>query len=252
MSPEEFTAVVLLAGYGSRLREVTDEPKSLLPVGDKIILHRHLRAFKTVGIRRVVLVVGYQKDKVIAAAESVGRDLEIRIVANDDYDTKGNGISLLMGLTAASGPVVVFDGDLVYSPAILARFLEGDIPNALVTGAASLHDIECTKALVDDENMIRKTVDKRAVYDEELAEFRFAGEAFGMLKFSDEYRLRLLATCERFYADGDRMLLNWENPLNVFLTRHDVASQFEESTDWIEIDTPDDYRSAQEMAARLD
>lgn len=252
MSASDYTAVVLLAGFGSRLRDVTDEPKSLLPVGDKIILHRHLRAFKTVGIRNVVLVVGYQKQKVIAAAESVGRDLNIKIVANDDYETKGNGVSLMMGLEAATGPVVVFDGDLVYSPAILARFLEDGIPNALVTGAASLHDIECTKALVDDENMIRKTVDKRAVYDEELAEFRFVGEAFGMLKFSNDYRLRLWAVCNRFYSDVGKLLLNWENPLNIFLVEHGVASQFEESTDWIEIDTPEDYRSAQEMSARLD
>lgn len=252
MSASDYTAVVLLAGFGSRLRDVTDEPKSLLPVGDKIILHRHLRAFKAVGIRNVVLVVGYQKQKIIEAAESVGRDLDIKIVANDEYETKGNGVSLLMGLEAASGPVVVFDGDLVYSPEILSRFLEEGGPNALVTGSASLDDIECTKALVDSENMIRKTVDKRAVDDEELAEFRFVGEAFGMLKFSDEYRLRLWAACKDFYSDPGKLLLNWENPLNIFLFHHNVASQFEASTDWVEIDTLEDYRSAQEMSARLD
>jgi len=248
----EYTAIVLVAGCGSRLREVTDEPKSMLPVGDKIILHRHLRAFKTVGIRKVVLVVGYQKEEVTEAARTVGLDLDIKFVANDEYETKGNGVSLLMGLRVAKGPVVIFDGDLVYSPAVLARFIAGNEPNALVTGAASIHDIECTKALVDDSDMIRKLVDKRAVDDGELEKCRFSGEAFGMLRFSDEHRLRLLAVCEEFYSDPGNLLLNWESPLNLFLAKHDVASQFEESNDWIEIDTPEDYRAAQELALRLD
>lgn len=245
MSASDYTAVILLAGYGSRISSVTDDPKCLLPVGDKIILHRHLWSFKQVGIRKVVLVVGYRKEKVIAAARSMEGDLKISVVANDDYEAKGNGYSLFMGIEAANGPVLIFDGDLVYSPEILRRFIESEHPSGIIVGESILDDIECAKALVDEGNMVRKTVDKRALSEEELAKYRFAGEAFGMLKFSDEHRLGLLGLSHSFFADE-------ANLLSRFLLDHDVACQFEESTDWVEIDTPEDYELAKTKAALLD
>lgn len=252
MNASNYTAVVLLAGYGSRISSVTDDPKCLLPVGDKIILHRHLRAFKQVGIRKVVLVVGYQKEKVIEAARVMETGLDIKVVSNDEYETKGNGYSLFMGIEAASGPVVIFDGDLVYAPRILDRFLAGEDPSGVIIGDASLDDIECAKALVDESNMVRKTVDKRALTEEELAEYRFAGEAFGMLRFSEEHRLALLGLSHQFFADEANLLLNWEHLMSRFFLDRDVVSQYEESTDWVEIDTPEDYDVAQSKAPNLD
>lgn len=252
MKPSDYTAVVLLAGYGSRISSVTDDPKCLLPVGDKIILHRHLRAFKQLGIRQVILVVGYRKEKVIEAARVMGNDFDLKIVSNDEYETKGNGYSLFMGIEAANGPVVVFDGDLVYAPSVLKQFLLGEDASGVIIGNASLDDIECAKALVDEGNMVRKTVDKRALTEEELAQYRFAGEAFGMLRFSDQHRLELVGLCHQFFADEANLLLNWEHVMSRFFLNHDVVNQFEESTDWVEIDTPEDYELAKSKAANLD
>ncbi|MGB0580330.1 MAG: NTP transferase domain-containing protein [Limisphaerales bacterium] len=252
MKTSDYTAVVLLAGYGSRISSVTEDPKCLLPVGDKIILHRHLRAFKQLGIRKVVLVVGYRKEKVIEAARVVGTGLDIKIISNDEYETKGNGYSFFMGIEAASGPVVVFDGDLVYAPRVLKAFLEGEQSSGVIVGEASLDDIECAKALVDESNMVRKTVEKRAVTEEELAEYRFVGEAFGMLRFSEEHRLGLLGLSHQFFADESNLLLNWEHLMSVFFLDHDVECQFEVSTDWVEIDTAEDYETAKSKAANLD
>ncbi len=244
----EFTAVVLLAGYGSRISSVTDDPKCLLPVGGRSILHRHLEAFKRVGIRRVVLVIGYRKQKLIDAALPFQADLDIKFVANDDFETKGNTWSLFMGIEAAKGPVLIFDGDLVYSPDILRRFIDGAHESSVVVGTAGLDDIECTKALVDERNHVRMTVDKRAVTDEELARYRFVGEAFGILKFSNEHRLALLNLGREFLAEKANWLLNWEHLLARFFPHHDIWCDFEESTDWVEIDTPEDYEQAQQKS----
>lgn len=248
----EHTAVVLLAGYGSRLSGLTRDPKSLLPVGERTILERHLAAFRKLGFRQVVLVVGFKKDLVIAAANEHGSGLDLRVVANDDYERKGNGCSLLMGLEAAEGAVVVFDGDLVYSPEILRRFMGGNAANAILIGPADLRDEECTKTLTDKENQVRKLVDKRHITDEELLEHRFAGEAIGVLKFDAEHRLHLIELLRDYYADETRLLHNWENPLNQFIRRHNMAGHHEPSDAWIEIDTPEDYRAACAKADRLD
>ncbi|MBL6765231.1 MAG: NTP transferase domain-containing protein [Verrucomicrobiae bacterium] len=248
----EHTAVVLLAGYGSRLSGLTRDPKSLLKVGDRSILKRHLAAFRRLGFRRVVLVVGYRKDLVIAEAGAAADALEIHVVANDDYERKGNGCSLLMGLEAAKGAVVVFDGDLVYSPSILERFMAGSARNAVLIGPAAMDDVECTKALTDETNHVRKMVDKRLISDEELIAHRFAGEAIGVMKFDDAHRLHLIELLRDYYSEENRLLHNWEHPLNRFIARHDVAGHHEASEDWIEIDTPEDFEAACAKADRLD
>lgn len=248
----EYTAVVLLAGYGSRLSGLTRDPKSLLRVGDRTILERHLAAFHKLGFGRVVLVVGFKKDLVIAAAGGRGGGLDVHVVANDDYERKGNGCSLLMGLEAAAGPVVVFDGDLVYAPSILRRFMAEAAANAVLVGPATIDDEECTKTLTDGDNHVRKLVDKRLITDEELLEFRFAGEAIGVLKFDDTHRRHLIELLRDYYADETRLLHNWENPLNQFIVRHDVAGHHETSDAWIEIDTPEDFEAACARADRLD
>ena len=251
MSGSDFTAVVLMAGYGSRISSVTEDPKCLLPVGDKRILDRHLLAFQQVGIRDVVLVVGYRKQLIIDAAKPYQTELNIRIVANDEYETKGNGYSLFMGIEAAKGPVVIFDGDLVYAPSILDEFLNSPHPSGVIMGEASLDDIEACKALVDGDNMIRKTVDKRELTDSELSKYSFGGEAFGMLKFSSEHREALVELATDFFADESRLLLNWEHLMTQFFLDNEVAAEFEDSTDWVEIDTPEDYETAKNKVDRL-
>ena len=244
MPAEDYTAIVLAAGYGSRIAEVTEDPKILLPINDRPILHRHLEIFANLGVKNVVLVVGYRKQMVIDAALPFADRLDITFISNDDYTRLGNGYSLFFGIQNTSGPSLIFDGDLVYSEDILARFAEDDHPNAVLVGAGSLDDIECAKALVDEQNHVRKTVDKRAVTEEELAQHKFTGEAIGVLKFDEAHRRDLVKLCEEFFSDEANLLLNWEHIMSLFFQDHDVWNHFEESDASVEIDTAEDYREA--------
>lgn len=244
MPAEDYTAIVLAAGYGSRIAEVTEDPKILLPINGRPILHRHLNIFANLGIRNVVLVVGYRKQMIIDAAQPFADRLNITFVANDDYTRLGNGYSLFYGIQNAAGPTLIFDGDLVYAEDILARFAGDDHPNAVLVAAGSLDDIECAKALVDEQNHVRKTVDKRAVTEEELAQHKFAGESIGVLKFDEAHRQNLVKLCEEFFSDEANLLLNWEHIMSVFFQDHEVWNHFEESNASIEIDTAEDYREA--------
>ncbi|MEC8928629.1 MAG: phosphocholine cytidylyltransferase family protein [Verrucomicrobiota bacterium] len=243
--PIDHTAILLAAGQGSRVRAHTDEPKILLPLGGRTLLAHHLEAFTVTGLRHVVLVVGYQQELIRAEIARLAPSLEITWVDNADYVAKGNTHSLLLGLRAAPGAVAILDADLVYDALILDRCLRAPAPDAILVGPGSLDDIECAKAIVDDRDCVRKTVDKRALTNEELSQYRFAGEAIGVLKFSAPTRDALLDTTEQFLGDPINLPLNWEHLLNAFLPRHDVACHFESSEDWIEIDTPEDYQSAQ-------
>ena len=60
------TAVILAAGMGIRLRNVIGfSPKGMLKVDGKSIIVRSLESLKKEGIKRVVIVTGFQESKYI-------------------------------------------------------------------------------------------------------------------------------------------------------------------------------------------
>lgn len=114
--------IVLAAGFGSRLGH--DIPKCLVPFGDGCIVDHQLDNFRNAGIDDVLLVVGFQADKV---REHLGdRYPEVRFVENADYNDNNTGKSLLTGLRALGDgqAFLQINGDVVFDHAILNRLLE--------------------------------------------------------------------------------------------------------------------------------
>ena len=57
-------AIILSAGYGSRLGNLTKElPKSLVDINGKSIIERQIETFRNNGVKDIVVVVGPNKDK---------------------------------------------------------------------------------------------------------------------------------------------------------------------------------------------
>ena len=57
------TALILAAGYGSRIADVTTNPKSMLPINEKSLMDWHFDSLAKVGIKNVVVVTGYKPSK---------------------------------------------------------------------------------------------------------------------------------------------------------------------------------------------
>ena len=59
-------SVILAAGKGTRMREITqDIPKPMLRLANKALLEHTVNALHDAGIKDVLMVVQYQKDKII-------------------------------------------------------------------------------------------------------------------------------------------------------------------------------------------
>lgn len=243
---KEVTAVILAAGIGKRLRGLTDVPKSLLTLNGETLLARHIRIWRDNGIKKIVAVLGYQKELIEAELEKVASDFDIKVVVNEDPVQFGNTHSLWLGVKAIkSGSAVVFDADLAYDDEVVRAFFEDSTHGRILVGENSLDDIECAKALADTNGMIRLTVDKRAVSKEELAQYNFVGEAIGVLWFSPDQVKALDGACQKFLSIPEKQPLNWEHLLNEFLLEHDMKTFMLPGGRWIEIDTSEDYERAQ-------
>ena len=65
MSNAEPTAVILAAGEGRRLEPLTNRrPKPMLPVVNEPLLEHVVEAVAAAGIDDIVLVVGYERDRI--------------------------------------------------------------------------------------------------------------------------------------------------------------------------------------------
>ena len=239
--------VLLAAGYGKRIRALTDDPKCLLSIGGKSLLERHLETWKALGVKKVRLVLGYKSERVWEIADRYAADFDLSCLLNEDYERQGNTFSLYLGIRDLTGPCLIFDADLIYEARLLEDFFSDRCENQMLVGQGSLSDIECTKVLVDGGGRIRILADKRAVGEDELGRYRFAGEAVGVLKFSREYTRSLATMAEEFLAVEKNMPLNWEHLLNKFIRDNDVGVHCFERGKWIEIDTREDFESARQM-----
>ena len=59
-------AMILAAGFGSRLKPITDKiPKPLIKIGNETIIERHLRNLKKAKIKNVIINVSHHAEKII-------------------------------------------------------------------------------------------------------------------------------------------------------------------------------------------
>lgn len=241
------TALILAAGYGSRIADVTDNPKSLLKVNGKPLMDWHFEAWKSVGIRNVVVVTGYKRDVLEEYLSKFKNDFDIHFAVNEDFRVKGNTYSFYYGLEKTQGDFLLFDADLIYDTNILKKFVEDKTANQILVGESSIDDIECAKTMIDENGFVRMTIDKRAVSPEERERFRFAGEAIGILKFSKDYRDDMYQACKSFLAEEKNISKNWEHVMNEFLLNHDMSIHQAVSDRWVEIDNKEDLEKAKRL-----
>lgn len=121
MTKTEFTAVVPVAGAGTRLRPHTHTyPKVLLTVGDKPIIGHILDDLKAAGIKKVCMVVGYLGDKIKDYVSKNYKGLDVSYV--EQAEQKGLGHAIWLTRRNVTGPVLVMLGDTILD-ADLAKFM---------------------------------------------------------------------------------------------------------------------------------
>jgi choline kinase len=119
-------ALILAAGRATRLRPFTDHlPKSLLEVGGSAMLERSLRHLIDAGVREVVIVTGFQRDKLRSAVARWQLPVQVSFVHNDDFDSTNNAYSLMLAEEAIAGrSFILLDSDLMYDGAIPRLLIE--------------------------------------------------------------------------------------------------------------------------------
>ncbi|MEI6841564.1 MAG: sugar phosphate nucleotidyltransferase [Methanomicrobiales archaeon] len=71
-------AVILAAGEGTRVRPLTkSRPKGLIPVVNRPIIEYSIRALHKIGIREIIVVVGYRREQVTRFLNELDPDIKV-------------------------------------------------------------------------------------------------------------------------------------------------------------------------------
>ena len=85
----EFKAVILAAGLGSRINEITkDIPKSMIKIDGEYIFEMMINSLIEVGIKNIIIVIGYKHELLKSEINKVfeSENINITFVYNIDYD----------------------------------------------------------------------------------------------------------------------------------------------------------------------
>jgi molybdenum cofactor cytidylyltransferase len=122
----QVAAIVLAAGGSTRM----GQPKQLLPVGGKPMVHRVTEAVCAAGLAQIVVVVGAQAETVREAID----DLPVDIVANEGW-AQGMSTSLQVGLDALQREIQAVLIVLADQPALRPNLLRALVARYSATGA---------------------------------------------------------------------------------------------------------------------
>ncbi|MFQ5444958.1 MAG: NTP transferase domain-containing protein [Nitrospinales bacterium] len=235
-------AVILLAGFGSRLNRQDIPHKSLLPFGNDTLLSRHLSCLQELGIARTHLVLGHNKEKLIEYVRKLKLDLPVNFIHNDLYLTTGNTLSMVLGLRQCSGDVLILDGDVLYPRPVLINYVRVSHPSSFALTPGDIDNEESAKALLKPSGSIHAFITKRHFTAEEKNGFEFGGEAIGFFKLSAPNVNKFVDRYEKHEAEYENAL--WEIPFTDFAHEVDLHPWMTSEPGCFEIDTQKEYEHA--------
>ncbi|WP_260929612.1 NTP transferase domain-containing protein [Novosphingobium sp. 9] len=117
-------ALILAAGYGSRLRQLGPS-KPLTPIAGIALIELGIRQAASAGVERVVVVTGHEAPRVEAALPDIAARAGVRADVRRVGDwSQPNGWSVLAGAEAIEGDYLLMMADHIFSGTILARLAD--------------------------------------------------------------------------------------------------------------------------------
>ena len=144
-------ALILAAGFGSRLAPITnDRPKSMVPVNGKPILVKQIENLMNNGVNEIYVVTGYKSEKI----EELGKKYpNLTFIKSEDYANTNNMYSAYLAKDVLNGELfLMMNADVFFDESIITELLKEDYTNAIVTDIGNY--IEESMKVVEENNKL--------------------------------------------------------------------------------------------------
>ena len=230
-------ALILAAGFGSRLMPITENiPKSLVEVNGKPILFKQIDNLLENGIKDITIISGYKAD--VLEQKVKEKYPNINIIESVDYATTNNMYSAYLGKKAmGNSSFLMMNADVFFDSSVLKALIKDKSKNAIVTDIGTYYE-ESMKVIEKDGRLIK--ISKQITKEDAL------GASIDVYKFSREGGKAFFNKCHE-YIDIKKEVKLWSE-----VALNDILSEVEFHAcplvgRWFEIDNHDDLRKAEEI-----
>lgn len=240
-------AIILAAGMGKRLRELTnDATKCMVKVNGVTMIERMLSQLDKLNLSRVVLVVGYEAEKLIKFVSTLNVRVPITYVNNDIYYRTNNIYSLYLAKDyLLKEDTLLLESDLIFEDSVLNRLLDNPYPSlALVAKYESWMD--GTVVTLDEDNNIKSFLDKNHFKFADIQNYYKTVNIYKFSKdFSNSYYVPFLEAYSKALGDNEY----YEQVLKVIALLETSVIKAEKLSDeaWYEIDDVQDLDIAESI-----
>lgn len=242
-------AIILAAGMGKRLGEYTKEnTKCMVPVNGTLLIDRSLDCLSQLPLKRIVIVVGYEGQKVIDHVGNEHNGIEIQYVWNKDYDTTNNIYSLALAKDRMlEDDTILLESDLIYDVEILENLVNNPCPNIAMVAKYEPW-MDGTMVKIDEDNNIVNFVTKAAFNYSEVDTYY---KTVNMYKFSKDFATNKYVPFLEAYTKAVGNNEYYENVLRIisFLNSHELKALPVVNEKWYEIDDKQDLDIAEALFA---
>lgn len=233
-------ALILAAGMGNRLGKYTkDNTKCMLDINGKTLILRALEALESNGIKKCVIVVGYQKQNLMNAVGTKFKSMEICYVANDVYNKTNNIYSLFLAKDyLLEDDTLLLESDLIFEPKIIKDVLNDPEPTLAVVAKYEAW-MDGTVVTVNDERIITQFIPKKFFnYDERKNYYK----TVNIYKFSKSFSQSSYVPFLEAYSKAMGNNEYYEQVLRVITTleRNELKAFCLNGHKWYEIDDAQD------------
>ncbi|MCK5807434.1 aminotransferase class I/II-fold pyridoxal phosphate-dependent enzyme [bacterium] len=242
-------ALILAAGMGRRLGPHTkDNTKCMLKVHDTTLIERTLDNLDSVGVTKLILVVGYKRENLQNFLGNRYKNVDIEYVVNPIYATTNNIYSLYLAKDSLlEDDTILLESDLIFDKSILEMLLNDKNSNlAVVDKYKSWMDGTVVK--IDGDNNIENFIPRKFFDFREVDRYY---KTVNIYKFSKEFSRNIYVPFLEAYSSALGNNEYYEQVLRVILTLEsvDLKALPLSGERWYEIDDVQDLDNAETIFA---
>ena len=242
--------IILAAGMGKRLKDLTkDVTKCMVKVNGITLIERMLLQLEELKLDRIILVVGYKKEKLMDYINSLNIKTPIIFVHNDIYYRTNNIYSLYLAKDyLLENDTLLLESDLIVDKIVLKKIYNSkEDAVALVSKFKSWMD--GTVVTLDYENNIINILSKKEFLFEDKDDYYKTVNIYKFgKKFSEMYYVPFLEAYSKALGNNEY----YEQVLRVIVSLDRAVIKglkIEENELWYEIDNIQDLNIAESLFA---
>lgn len=242
-------AIILAAGMGRRLKELTsDNTKCMVKVNGCTLIERMLYQLEKLGLNKIIIVIGYQGEKLKEYISTLKINTPIEYINNPIYDKTNNIYSLALAKNyLCEDNTLLFESDIIFEDAVLDVLLKDKRDTlALVDRYESWMDGTCIK-IGKNDNIDSFVPKNKFRYEEKEGYYK----TVNIYKFSKEFSVKYYVPFLDAYSKALGNNEYYEQVLRVITMLDDpqIKAKRLNGQTWYEIDDVQDLDIASTLFA---